>query len=60
MWLELDELRDDGRESAAAVFYSDVDGTMTFTGYQGELPLAVIEWLVGEARRRLPSQPDAV
>lgn len=60
MWLELDEMRGEDRESAAAVFYSDADGTMTFTGYQDGLPLAAIEWLVAEARRRLPHQSDAV
>lgn len=54
MYLEL-ALADDGLEQALAeVFYSDVDGTMTFSGYAPDLPLEVVEWLISEARRRLP------
>lgn len=56
--LELDVIHPDSRETCALVFRSHVDGTTTFTAYQGELPLAAVEWLVGEARRRLKSPPD--
>ncbi len=41
-------------EPVAEVFYSDVDGAMTFTTYQPALPLEAAEWLIAHARVRLP------
>ena len=60
MYLELDEVTTGSRVSAADVFYSDADGTMRFSAYEPDLPLAAIEWLIVEARRRLPLRADAV
>ena len=37
----------------AEVFYSDESGSMTFTGHQADLPLPVVEWLIGRAKLRL-------
>lgn len=56
MYLEL-EVADAPIEKGpplAKVFYSDVDGSMTFTSWAPDLPLEVVEWLIQEARRRLP------
>ena len=56
MYLELD-VADASIEKGsplAEVFYSDVDGSMTFTSWAPDLPLEVVEWLIQEARTRLP------
>lgn len=62
MYLELALANDGQEEVLAEVFYSDVDGTMTFSGYVPDLPLEVVEWLISEAHRRLapirPSEAD--
>lgn len=57
MSLELDDVTGGDRETLAAVFHSDVDGSMRFTAYRRDLPLAAVEYLVAEARRRLPPAP---
>ena len=36
------------------VFYSDIDGSMTATTYGNDLPLDAVEWMIAEAKRRLP------
>ncbi|GMU80394.1 MAG: hypothetical protein AMXMBFR47_02650 [Planctomycetota bacterium] len=35
------------------VFYSDQTEQMTFTGYQPDIPLEVVEWAASMARKRL-------
>ena len=46
---------DDPHEAAIAeVFYSDQNGTMTFSAFEKNLPLDVVEWLIEEAHKRLP------
>jgi len=35
------------------VFYSDRDGSMTFTGYCADLPLPLVERLIAHAKKRL-------
>ena len=40
MYLELY----DEAEQILEVFYSDADGSMTFSGYRQDLPLDVVEW----------------
>lgn len=43
----------------AEVFYSDQDGTMTFTGYFPDLPLPFVEWMICHAKARLtPERGD--
>lgn len=49
MRLELYE----GEEQLLEIFYSDADGTMTFTACRPDLPLAVVEWAIAEGRARL-------
>ena len=60
MYLELEDITPRGRGIVAEWFYSDVDGTMTFTAYRRNLPGAVLEWFQSEASRRLPPRADAV
>lgn len=60
MHLELDELTSGTRVTVASVFYSDVDGSMSFSGYAPDLPLGAIEWLIEEAQKRLPPSSPAV
>lgn len=46
---------DDVYETALAeVFYSDETGAMSFSASEQDLPLEVVEWLIEEARKRLP------
>jgi len=47
-------LRDTEMEEVAEVFYSDVDATMTLTTFQPALPLQAAEWLIAQAKVRLP------
>jgi len=49
MYLELYE----GADQLLEVFYSDVDGSMTFSSYRQDLPLAVVEWAIAEGKARL-------
>jgi len=43
----------DGEDLLLEVFYSDVDGAMTFSAFQQDLPLAVVEWALAEGKARL-------
>jgi hypothetical protein len=47
------ELYDDNEESILEVFYSDADGSLTFTAWRQDLPLAVVEWAIAEGKCRL-------
>ncbi|WP_417230216.1 hypothetical protein [Brevundimonas sp.] len=38
----------------AEVFYSDQDGAMSFSAFEPDLPLEVVERLISEARKALP------
>ena len=48
------ELEDESGATVADVFYSDATGAMTFTAWQPNLPLDAAEWLIAEAKVRLP------
>ena len=50
------ELNDGSMETMplGEVFYSDIDGSMTATTYGNDLPLDAVEWMIAEAKRRLP------
>ena len=50
------ELNDGSMETTplGEVFYSDVDGSMTATTYGNDVPLDAVEWMISEAKRRLP------
>jgi len=52
MYLELVVQTTD--DEVAEVFYSDVDGKMTISVFQPEMPLPVIEQLIEQAKQRLP------
>ncbi len=54
MWMECNALDDPGVQPVVAVFYSDTDGTMTFSAYRADLPLDLIEWVIAAAREGLP------
>jgi len=43
----------EGEALMLKIFYSDADGSMTFSAHQQDLPLAVVEWAIGEGKRRL-------
>lgn len=47
------EAWNEGGAVVAEVFYSDQDDTMTFTGYLSDLPLTLVEWMIGQAKIRL-------
>ncbi|HEY0646757.1 hypothetical protein [Phenylobacterium sp.] len=49
MYLELY----DAAEQILEVFYSDADGSMTFSAFRSDLPLAVVEWAIAEGKARL-------
>lgn len=53
MYLELNDGRMETRP-LAEVFYSDIDGSMTASTFGNSLPLDAVEWMIGEAKRRLP------
>ncbi|MBB5773055.1 hypothetical protein HNP47_003075 [Brevundimonas vesicularis] len=43
----------------AEVFYADANGQMTLATFDnGSIPLEVVEWLISEAKRRLPPVDD--
>ena len=44
----------DAAEQILEVFYSDTDGSMTFSAFRLDLPLAVVEWAITEGKVRLP------
>ncbi len=55
------ELSDGVIEHAALaeVFYEDSNGQMTLATFDNaRVPLEVVEWLISEARRRLPPADD--
>jgi hypothetical protein len=48
------EVENAAKAVLAEVFYSDHDGSMTFTSYQPDLPLPLVEWLIAHGKERLP------
>jgi hypothetical protein len=54
MYLELFYDGHEHENSIAEVFRSDRDGSMTFSAFEPEIPLEVVEWLISEGKRRLP------
>ncbi len=49
MYLEVS----DGAGYVITVFRSDVNGAMTLSTGRSDIPVEVVEWAIGEARRRL-------
>ncbi len=47
------EVEDSDRALVAEVFYSDQDGSMSFTGYRPAISLELVEWMLAEAKARL-------
>lgn len=60
MFLELDDVTNGGRDTVGEWFYSDADGSLTFSEHRRRLPTAVLDWFRGEAARRLPPREDAL
>ena len=58
--VELNELRDGIWVTVAEVFRSDVDGSVTFSALEPELPFAAVQILVEWARDRLVPRDEAV
>lgn len=52
--LELDDVSVSPRDTVGDVRYDDATGDMTLSLYRRDVPLAAVEWLLAEARRRLP------
>jgi len=50
------ELNDGSVETMplAEVFYSDTDGSMSASTFGNTIPLDAVEWMIAEAKRRLP------
>lgn len=50
------ELNDGSMEALplAEVFHSDVDGSMSVSTFGNSLPVDTVEWMISEAKRRLP------
>ena len=59
MLLELDDVSSGARDTVADVRYDDAGGGMTLSAYRRELPLEAVEYLIAEARRRLPPAEGA-
>ena len=59
VYLELNDVSGPSPVVVLFAFYSDADGRMTFSAYREDVPLEVVEWFAGEARRRLPSVTPA-
>ena len=53
------ELSLEGGSDLAEVFYSDTTHTFSLTLFEPAVPLEAVEWLISEARRRLPQIPGA-
>ncbi|MEY9325459.1 hypothetical protein [Sinorhizobium fredii] len=51
MYLELSDA--DTRKVVAEVFYSDEAGRMSFTAYEGDLPLEAVELLIERGKQLL-------
>lgn len=39
------------------IFYSDETAAMSVTAFKQSIPLAVVEWLINSAKKRLPPAP---
>ena len=48
------EVTDTANALVAVLFYSDRDGSMTFTGHRPDVPLPLVEWMIGHGKERLP------
>lgn len=49
------EVTDADNALVAVLFYSDRDKRMTLTAHRPDVPLPLIEWMIGEGKERLPS-----
>jgi hypothetical protein len=48
------EVTDEAAALVAVLFYSDRGGSMTLTTHRPDVPLPLIEWMIGEGKKRLP------
>jgi len=49
------EVTDEATALVAVLFYSDGDGSMTLTAHRPDVPLPLIEWMIAEGKKRLPT-----
>lgn len=49
------EVADAANALVATLFYSDGDESMTLTAHRPDIPLPLIEWMISEAKERLPA-----
>jgi hypothetical protein len=47
------EVQDAADVLIARIFYWDRDASMTFTSFRDDVPLALVEWMTIEAKKRL-------
>lgn len=47
------EVSNQAKAVIAEVFYSDEHDTITFTGFVSDIPLPLVEWMIGQAKARL-------
>lgn len=47
------EVNDAANALVAVLFYSDCDESITLTAHRPDIPLPVLEWMIGEAKARL-------
>ncbi|MDG4875538.1 hypothetical protein P9273_10555 [Mesorhizobium sp. WSM4935] len=53
------ELVDDRKQIVGEIFFSDIDGKITVTLSQPEVPVELVEWMIATARVRLPPADPA-
>lgn len=58
MSLELSQIRDELETIVVEVFYSDQTGEMSLSTFEPMVPLEAVEWLIAQAKVRLPPQND--
>ena len=57
MYIEVSD-QPNGTNAIIEVFYSDVSHEMSVTLFRPDVPLAVLEWAIALAHRRLPARAD--
>lgn len=60
VYLELNDITEEPSENLLFAFWSDVDGSFTFSAYRENLPFELVETFLKEARKRLPPGTTSV
>lgn len=56
MFLEMNDVTVEPEETILFAFWSDADGSLTFSAYKEQLPFELVELFMHEARTRLPPE----